>query len=122
MFHRKKSFENLRKLDVFLYLKCEKSVKKKRYYEDKWDKMKTSIFEENMGDKNGILRDFIVQKEKKSRKWEDSKEVQITVFCGIEMSKVLSFFYSNYEKNVIFIKGYPFEMSFWSQRKIHNLE
>jgi len=30
--------------------------------------MKTSIFEENMGEKNGILRDFIVQKEKKSRK------------------------------------------------------
>ena len=39
MFHRKKSFENLRKLDVFLYLKCEKSVKKRdimKINETKW--------------------------------------------------------------------------------------
>ena len=117
MFHRQKSLENWRKLDVFLYLKYEKSVKKKRYYEDKWDKMKTSIFEENMGEKNGILRDFIVQKGKKSRKWEEPKEVQITVFCGIEMSKVLSFFYSNYEKNVIFHKGVPLWNEFLESKK-----
>ena len=70
-----------------------------------------------MGEKNGILRDFIVQKEKKSRKWEDSKEVQITVFCGIEMSKVLSFFYSNYEKNVIFYKGVPLWNEFLESKK-----
>ena len=39
MFHRKKSLENWRKLDVFLYLKCKKSVKKRdimKINETKW--------------------------------------------------------------------------------------
>ena len=69
------------------------------------------------GRKNGFLRDIIVQKEKKSRKWEEPKEVQITVFCGIEISKVLSFFYSNYEKNVIFHKGVPLWNEFLESKK-----
>ena len=70
--------------------------------------MKTFIFEENMGEKKRNFKRFYSSKRKEKSKMRRTKRSSNhSVLWNRNLEGIVVFFYSNYEKNVIFHKGVP---------------